>query len=82
MKSCRALLTRTEPVSMNRSHAITISYAEYQEGHVRRFLTVLFMKRAQRHLRTLATLYNWSPEHLAIMESRFLQQANFAPRVV
>ena len=66
---------------MNRSHAITMSHAEYQEGQVRRFLTVLFMKRAQRHLRTLATLNGWSPEHLATMETRFLQQVNFTPRM-
>jgi hypothetical protein len=65
---------------MNPSHQITISHAEYQEGQVRRFLTVLFMKRAQRHLRTLATLYGWSPEHLATMETRFLQQVRFTPR--
>ena len=65
---------------MNPSHQITIPHAEYQEGQVRRFLTVLFMKRAQRHLRTLATLYGWSPEHLAAQEARFLQQARFTPR--
>jgi hypothetical protein len=65
---------------MNRSHAITVPHAEYQEGQVRRFLTVLFMKRAQRHLRTLATLYGWSPDYLAAMEARFLQQVHFVPQ--
>lgn len=80
MKSCLPA-PHNQMGSMNRSHSITISHAEYQESQVRLFLTVLFMKRAQRHLRTLATLYGWSPEHLTEMESRFLQQANFTPRL-
>lgn len=52
---------------------------EYRETHLRQFLTVLFIKRAKRHLRALATLYNWSPEYLAEAETRFLQQAYLTP---
>ena len=54
-------------------------HPEYRESQVRRFLSVLFMKRAQRHLKTLATLYNWTPEYLAAMEARFVQQVRFTP---
>jgi hypothetical protein len=63
-------------------YEITISHAEYQEGHVRRMLTVFFMRRAQRHLRSLAMVQSWSPEHLAAMETRFLQQSRFVPQFV
>lgn len=49
------------------------------EATVRRFLTILFYKRAQRHLRTLAEHYQMSPEHLAELEERFLSLAECAP---
>lgn len=49
------------------------------EATVRRFLTILFYKRAQRHLRTLAELYQLSPERLAELEERFLVTADCAP---
>jgi hypothetical protein len=56
-----------------------LPHPEYRETHLRQFLTVLFMKRAQRHLRALATLYGWSPEYLAEAEKRFLQQSYLTP---
>jgi len=53
---------------------------EFAEGQIRRFLTTLFIKRAQRHLRALADLYGWSPEFLAENESHFIKTALFVPR--
>ena len=53
---------------------------EFAEGQVRRLLTVLFISRARRHLRTLATAYGWSPETLAANEARFIRNADFIPR--
>jgi hypothetical protein len=47
--------------------------AEYAEAQVRKFMTVLMTLRARRHLRSLAELYNWTPEFLAEQEARFLQ---------
>jgi hypothetical protein len=52
---------------------------EYAESQVRRFMTVLFVTRAKRHLRTLADLYGWSPETLAINEQRFIRVADCVP---
>lgn len=57
----------------------TQKHPEYRESQVRRFLSVLFMIRAKRHLKTLATLYKWTPEYLATMEARFVQQSRFTP---
>jgi len=56
--------------------------AEFADGQVRRFLTVLFTLRAKRHLNTLATLYGWSPETLAEHESRFIKPTNYVPRFI
>ena len=42
-------------------------------------MTVLFVTRAKRHLRTLADLYGWSPETLAINEQRFIHVADCVP---
>jgi hypothetical protein len=55
---------------------------EFAEGQVRRFMTVLFVARARRHLRTLAGLYGWSPETLAAHEARFITTAGTVPRFV
>ncbi len=52
---------------------------EYAESQVRRFLTVLFVTRAKRHLRTLAELYGWSPETLATNEQRFIRVGEHVP---
>jgi hypothetical protein len=52
------------------------------ETTVRRFLTILFYKRCQRHLRTIATTYNLSEERLAELEERFLLTADCAPTFV
>ena len=52
---------------------------EYAESQVRRFMTVLFVTRAKRHLRTLAELYGWSPETLAANEHRFIRVADHVP---
>lgn len=54
--------------------------AEFADGQVRRFLTVLFTLRAKRHLKTLATLYGWSAETLAEHEARFVKPSNCVPR--
>ena len=50
-----------------------------QEAQVRRFMTVLFVTRAKRHLKTLAELYGWSPETLAAHEEEFIRVAEFVP---
>ena len=52
---------------------------EYASSQVRRLLTVLFVSRAKRHLKTLAELYSWSPEQLAEAEQRFIKTADFVP---
>ena len=52
---------------------------EYAEAQVRRFMTVLFVNRAKRHLRTLAELYGWSPETLATNEQRFIRVGDCVP---
>lgn len=49
------------------------SRAEFEESQVRRLMTVLFLTRAKRHLKTLAEVYSWSPEQLAEYEARFIQ---------
>lgn len=51
---------------------------EYETAILRKFLTALLMKRAQRHLKTLATLYGWSPEELAAHEERFIKPGDIA----
>jgi hypothetical protein len=55
---------------------------EFAEGQVRRFMTVLFVARAKRHLKALAELYSWSPEQLADYETRFIKPAAFIPQFV
>ena len=52
---------------------------EFAEAQVRRFLTVLFVTRAKRHLKALADLYGWSPELLAENEQRFIKTSDFVP---
>jgi len=52
---------------------------EYAAAQVRRLLTVLFVSRAKRHLKTLAELYGWSPEQLAEAEQRFIRTSDFVP---
>jgi hypothetical protein len=54
---------------------------EFADAQVRRLLTLLFTTRAQRHLKTLAELYDWSPEQLADAEQRFIQPPNFVPQL-
>ena len=51
---------------------------EYDTASLRKFLTALFVRRAQRHLRALATLYGWSPEELAANEERFIKPGDIA----
>jgi hypothetical protein len=69
------------PGTMSTTALHEIPHEEYRETQIRKFLTVFFMIRARRHLRTLATLYKWSPEHLAAQEARFLRQADFTPQI-
>lgn len=54
--------------------------SEFEESQVRRLLTVLFLTRAKRHLKTLAELYSWSPEQLADYEARFIQYGGCVPQ--
>jgi hypothetical protein len=42
-------------------------------------LTLLFTKRAKRHLKTLADSYGWSEELLAEYEERFIKPAELTP---
>ena len=51
---------------------------DYDTAQVRKFLTALLVRRAQRHLKTLATLYGWSPEELAAHEERFIKPGDIA----
>jgi hypothetical protein len=51
---------------------------DYDTAQVRKFLTALLVRRAQRHLKTLATLYGWSPEELAANEERFIKPGDIA----
>jgi hypothetical protein len=48
---------------------------EFADSQIRRFMTVLLINRAKRHLKTLADIYGWSPETLATNEERFVRPA-------
>jgi hypothetical protein len=52
---------------------------EFTRAQVRRFLSALYINRARRHLKTLATQYGWSPEQLAAYEERFIVYQEFVP---
>lgn len=52
---------------------------EAAEAQVRRFLTILFVARAKRHLKALSEIYGWSPETLAENEARFIKIAECVP---
>lgn len=52
---------------------------EYAESQIRKFMTVLFVTRAKRHLKTLADLYGWSPETLEANEQRFIRIGDHVP---
>lgn len=54
-------------------------HKEVATAAVRRFMTVLFLIRAKRHLRTLAELYGWSSERLAELEERFIHMGDMVP---
>ncbi len=58
---------------------MTISKQEYADSQIRRMLTLLFTKRAKRHLKTLADSYGWSEELLAEYEERFIKPAELTP---
>lgn len=45
---------------------------------LRKFLTALLVRRAQRHLHTLAAIYGWTPEELAAHEERFVKPGDIA----
>jgi len=51
---------------------------DYDTAQLRKFLTALLVRRAQRHLKALAILYNWSPEELAANEERFIKPGDIA----
>lgn len=48
-------------------------------AEIRKFMTLLFIERARRHLRTLATEYGWSPQVLAENEARFIKHVDMIP---
>jgi hypothetical protein len=52
---------------------------EFTRAQVRRFLSALYINRARRHLKTLATQYGWSPEQLAAYEEKFIVYKEFVP---
>jgi hypothetical protein len=52
---------------------------EFTEAQIRKFMTVLFVTRARRHLKTLSELYSWSPEELAAHEARFIRVSECVP---
>ncbi len=52
---------------------------EYSESQIRRFMTMLFILRARRHLKSLAVIYNWTPEILSEYEQRFIRTADMVP---
>jgi hypothetical protein len=55
------------------------THKEFAESQIRRLLTVLFITRAKRHLKTLAELYEWTPEMLAAYEAQFIKLGEFVP---
>lgn len=42
-------------------------------------MTMLFILRARRHLKSLAVLYNWTPDMLSEYEQRFIHTADMIP---
>jgi len=54
---------------------------DYDVEQVRKFLTDLFVRRAQRHLRSLAALYGWDSAQLAEYEIRFIKPGDLAPSI-
>jgi hypothetical protein len=55
------------------------TYDEFATTAVRRYFTHLFVLRAQRHLKTLATHYGWTAEQLQEYETRFIRAMEFVP---
>lgn len=55
------------------------SRTEYVTSQLRKLMTILFVERAKRHLRTLASAYGWTPEQLAKAETDFIRVAEFVP---
>jgi hypothetical protein len=55
------------------------SQQEYSEGQIRRFMTILFVARAKRHLKTLAEVYGWTPAQLTEYEERFIKIGEHVP---
>lgn len=53
---------------------------EYSESQVRKFMTMLMTLRAHRHLKSLAVLYNWTPEMVLEYEQRFIHTADMIPQ--
>lgn len=52
---------------------------QFMTAQVRKFLTVLFVLRSRRHLKTLAEHYGWSPATLEEYEARFIRVADCVP---
>jgi hypothetical protein len=55
------------------------SRKDFAEATVRKFMTVLFIQRAKRHLAVLAAQYKWTAAELEENERRFIQDHKFVP---
>ena len=55
------------------------SSAEYATSQLRKLMTILFVERAKRHLRSLANLYGWTAQELTDAEARFIMTRDFVP---
>jgi len=55
------------------------SRKDFAEATVRKWMTVLFIQRAKRHLAALAERYKWTSTELAEYERRFIQDYRFVP---
>ena len=58
---------------------IMVTISMDANAEIRKFMTLLFIERARRHLRTLATEYGWSPQVLAENEARFIKHVDMIP---
>jgi hypothetical protein len=52
---------------------------EYGETQIRKFMTVFFIQRARRHLKTLSDMYGWSPDVFKEYEERFIKYPAHVP---
>ena len=67
------------PTQRYRSIMDGITPPEYSNSAIRRLFTIFFHNRAIRHLETLATAYNWTPEELEQYKLRFIRNTDCIP---